>query len=94
MEVVITTMYAVPCETETFTINGKDAYASDFGYSEDTSETMYDESWACGNRRFVPYYNEPIEGLLDEYGITLDEYNTICNMLEDKLYVGECHWCV
>lgn len=32
--------------------------------------------------------------VLDKYHITETEYNTICNELEDKLWVGRCGWCI
>jgi hypothetical protein len=93
MNVVIKPYYALPCELETFTINGKDAYKDDFGYSTNSGDGLNILEYGCGNMKFISY-DTPIEGLLEEYEITMNEYNKICEMLEAKLYVGECGWCV
>lgn len=95
MDVRIETSAYLPCEVNVFTINGKGAYVDDFGYSEDSSIPVnVDDAYVCQNRRFIPYYDRPIDGMLDEYNITLDEYNQICDMLEDKLYIGSCGLCL
>ena len=93
MNVIIKPYYALPCELETFTINGKDAYKNDFGYSTDFGDELNRYEYGCGNMKFISY-DTPIEGLLEEYGITINEYNEICEMLEVNLHVGECGWCI
>ena len=42
--------------------------------------------------RFKP--QSPTKEVLDKYNITEEEYNKICDELEDKLCVGRCGWCV
>lgn len=91
MELIIKPFHALPCELETFTINGKTADSSDFGdtYDHDIARA---EPYGCGNMRFEP--QSPTKEVLDKYNITEEEYNKICDELEDKLRVGSCGWCV
>lgn len=91
MELVIKPMYALPCSLEVFTINGKIAYQDDFGDTYDHNAENAEE-YECEDMHFdrKPSTKE----VLDKYNITEKEYDTICNELEDKLYVGSCGWCV
>ena len=77
MELVIKPYHGLPCELEIFTINGKNADSGDFG---DHNEKIKE-----------PYgYFDPkplTKEVLDKYHITEEEYDTICNELEDKLWV-------
>lgn len=84
----IKTYYALPCATEIFEVKGISAYDSDFG----TSRSEGDGNYGCAYHEFVPY-ETPKEGVLEKYGITLEEYKEICSRLEDELYVGGCGWC-
>ena len=45
-----------------------------------------------GYMRFEP--QSPTKEVLAKYNITEEEYNKICDELEDKLCVGRCGWCV
>ena len=91
MELKIKTHHALPCRTEVFTINGKNAEQNDFG-------DMYDhhaqdaEPYACADMHFDP--KPPTEEVLNRYNITEEEYYNICNELECELCVGSCGWCV
>lgn len=91
MELIIKPFRGLPCELETFTINGKDADSRDFGdtYDHDTESA---EPYSCGNMYFEP--KNLIKGVLDKYNITEEEYYNICNELENKLCIGSCGWCV
>ena len=91
MELVIEPFNALPCELETFTINGKKASSFDFGNTFDHINGEK-EVYGCCNMYFEP--NPPAEEILHKYNITEEEYYKICDELEDKLYVGRCEWCV
>ena len=91
MELIIEPYNALPCELDIFTINGKSADSSDFGevYDHDKESA---ETYGCGDMRFEP--QSPTKEVLAKYNITEEEYNKICDELEDKLCVGSCGWCV
>ena len=89
MELIIEPCDALPCELETFTINGKSADSSDFDDTFDHNEKRH---YGCGDMRFEP--QSPTKEVLAKYNITEEEYNKICDELEDKLCVGSCGWCV
>ena len=88
MEYIIETYHALPCELQTFKVNGKDADIEDFGV-----KTMLDGScmdYECGCE-FHPEL--PSLVVLEKYGINADEYAEIANELESKLNVNRCGWC-
>lgn len=85
---VVKTYFALPCATEVFNVKGTDADVSDFG----TSKSEGDGNYGCLYHEFIPY-EVPKEGVLERYGITLEEYKEICDALECELYVGQCGWC-
>lgn len=91
MELIIKPFSGLPCELETFTINGKDADSRDFGdtYDHDTESA---EPYSCGNMYFEP--KNLTKDVLDKYNITEKEYYNICNELKNKLCVGSCGWCI
>lgn len=78
------------CETATFRINGKEADSSDFGSHYDHSPEIA-EDYCCGDMRFESKLADP--KVLEEYGITNDEYNEVCEQLESGLSFGYCGWC-
>ena len=84
-------VYSALCATETFKINNIDADNDDFGNSYDASpETA--EDYGCGNRVFKSKL--ATQEVLDRYKISVDEYNEVCEQLQDKLSFGNCGWCV
>ena len=91
MELIVEPCYALPCELETFTINGKSANSFDFGETFDHINEEK-EVYGCCNMYFEP--NPPAREILHKYNITEEEYYKICSELEDKLYIGHCEWCV
>jgi len=74
-------VYDCLCSLSKFTINNIDADYDDFGekYDHDPENA---EDYACGDMQFnsKPYTQE----ILEKYKITVDEYNEICNELEEK----------
>lgn len=92
MDIVIKPYHSLPCELEVFTINGIKADKDDFGEGYD-HEWENDEPYGCGYHRFDAK-REYEQSILDKYNITPEEYLEICDLLEDKLYVGSCGWCV
>lgn len=38
-------------------------------------------------------FDEPQESVLERYNITREEYDAICDELEDVLSFGSCGWC-
>ena len=94
MELVIEPFYALPCELEVFTINGKKADSFDFGMTSDHKED-YDDELAVYCCYDVYFESEPpTEEVLHKYNITEEEYYDICHELENKLHVGSCGWCI
>ena len=84
MNLVIKTDAITPCIPTEFTINGKKAYAADFGvFTKSKSQTGN-----CKNHKFLATPS-PSKDLLYTYGITHDEYNKICNELVEKLSVDK-----
>ena len=92
MKLTIKPYRSLPCELEIFTINGIDAYQGDFGTAKDTRLDIAPD-YGCGRREFIPDRNNASD-CMKKYNITIDEFNQICDELEDKLYVGTCCWCV
>lgn len=98
-QVEIEAYNALPCELKVFTINGIKADYSDFGYSyDDRDEIEYDDydeiaRWGCLNRRFIANRRNA-KKCMEKYNITIDEFNDICDRLEEVLSVGCCGWCV
>lgn len=91
MELIIKPYSGLPCELEIFTINGKYADSEDFGDIYDHN-TELAGPYSCGNKCFDPKLST--KEVLDKYHLTEEEYNTICNKLEDKLCVGSCGLCI
>lgn len=83
-------MYRALCKAQEFTVNGRDADTGDFGISRDMSPETADP-YCCGDRRFVGKPSTP--EILEQYGITEDEYADVVSLLEDKLSWGRCGWC-
>ena len=90
MELVIEPFDALLCVLKIFTINGKKADSDDFGSTFDYINGKPD-SFGCSNMYFES--NPPTKEILDKYNITEQEYFSICDELEDVLYVGSCGWC-
>lgn len=82
----------LPCELKTFSIDGKDANKCDFGRNYDFRN---DESYGCGCNKFERI-DDPseIEETMKKYSLTREEFDEICSILEDVLYVGCCGWCI
>ena len=78
------------CELKEFEINGVKAEWEDFGEKFDAG-SEYAELYCCGDMTFVA--KEPSTEILKKYDITAEEYNSICNELEEKLSFGCCGWC-
>ena len=100
MELIVQPYKSLPCELEVFTINGQKADWSDFGENADDSfgynEEDYDSDlyrYGCLNHYFEPK-EELKEKAMAKYNISAEDFETICEELESKLYVGECGWCI
>lgn len=87
MEIVATPYRCLPCSLQVFTINGNSADLEDFG-GPDIFGNCMNGSCCC---RFEP--SMPKQNVLDKYGITLDEYAEIVEVLKDSLRVDGCGWC-
>ena len=90
---------ALPCEAAEFVVNGIKGQKRDFGHNGDVGLFDYeydewdDENWACADNQFVPN-DAPEEGVLEKYGITLEEYRQVQDECVSKFNVGGCGWCV
>lgn len=92
MEIVIETYRGYPCVCKVFEINGKSADIKDFGCVEDVMPEVA-EPYGCGCREFIPDENKAEEAM-KTYGITIDEFNEVCDKLAEKLFVGSCGLCI
>lgn len=91
----------LPCEVEKFEINGVKADINDFGFPEiimpdldELGDAMY---WGCGDRIWFTWELEECESwepILKKYSITKEELQEITDMLERKLSISNCGWCI
>ena len=80
------------CYCPIFTIKGIKADEDDFGEKEDIDRHCEDKpDHGCGNMTFTP--KPATQKVLDKYGITVDEYNEIADVLQDGLSFGYCGLC-
>jgi hypothetical protein len=90
---------ALPCEAQTFEVNGIPGHKWDFGDNGDVGEFDYeygplaDENWSCADNQFTPHTDIP-EGVLAKYGITEAEYRDIQAKCAELFAVGGCGYCV
>lgn len=82
MNLILEINDTTPCIPDVFLINGKKAYASDFG----TFKTAKSKTGNCKSHIFIAT-TSPTKDLLYTYSITHTEYDTICNELVEKLSV-------
>ena len=82
--------YSSLCELQDFEINGIKAYEEDFGEHYDVDEENADP-YCCANMKFVA--KPATQEVLDKYKISTDEYNKICEKLDEELSFGDCGWC-
>ena len=87
MEIVMVAYRALPCQLQTFTINGVQADQSQFGNFCSESDGDY----GCNNAHFEP--TPATTDVLVEYNITEEQYREICERLVDALNIGGCGWC-
>lgn len=78
------------CYCSSFEINDIRACSDDFGNQYDTDADNAPD-YCCADMRFFP--RPATQVILDKYNITLDEYNEICEKLEEGLSFGSCGWC-
>ena len=90
---------ALPCEAQTFEVNGVRGDKSDFGDNRDVGEfdheygPLDDENWACADNQFTPHTDIP-DGVLAKYSITETEYREVQAECAKLFAVGGCGWCV
>jgi hypothetical protein len=83
-------IYKALCATSEFVINGIDANSDDFGWQGDVNPENA-EDYCCANMRFIP--RQETKEILRKYSIDKEEYDEICEKLEDGLSFGSCGWC-
>jgi len=84
--------FGIPhCSTSKFMINGVGADQDDFGEKHDR-DSENAEDYGCGDMEFTrnPSTNE----ILDKYRINEEQYQEVCEKLEEGLSLGSCGWCV
>ena len=90
-EVIIKPYHSLPCELEMFYIKGEQADEDVFGESRDFAPELA-EPYGCGCYRFKADLAKAPQAMTN-YGLTLEDFVEVCDMLEDALDVGECGWC-
>lgn len=80
---------ALPCELETFLVNGKKAARHDFVGTRD--EEPRPDSFCCGNMQ--AFVKTPTDEILEKYSISEDEFHEIAEYVAKILSVGYCCWC-
>lgn len=93
LKVVAKPFHALPCELETFKINGQIAELKDFGscYDHDRDHAA---PYCCGNKYFEGYDDEKHKKkAMKKYDLTEYEYLKVIDILTHKLAVGSCGWC-
>jgi hypothetical protein len=88
-------VYGALCALSTFRINGVDCDEEHFGEgADDCPDTA--EPYGCGDYRWkrIPLEKQYDGFLADHGGITPEEYDEVCERLEELLSFGSCGWCV
>lgn len=78
------------CATGDFAINRIEADLEDFGDEYDHAPGNA-EPYCCGDMRFER--KDATQEVLSKYKISEDEYEEICDLLGEGLYVGHCCMC-
>ena len=91
-------VYQCYCLTREFTVNNIDANVADFGMKDDITPECAMKYGGCGNMTFSRFDEglgdkEEIEACLAKYRITQDEFDSICDELEEKLSFHCCDLC-
>lgn len=82
-------MGTASCSPNCFELNCIDADCDDFGEHFDRGN--YEEDACCTDMRFTR--KEPTSEVIDKYGISEEEYDKVCDELEDKMSYGRCSQC-
>ncbi len=84
-------VYDYLCKMKEFEINGVEADYEDFG---STCDEDYEnaEDYSCGNMKFTR--ENATDEILKKYNISIEEYNEICDKLDDGLSFGLCGQCI
>lgn len=85
MTLEIETCETMPCELQTFRINGIDAELEDFGMVVKDDFDGYE----CTKLRFEESGHPPLK----KYGLSYSDYDEICAVLLDTFRVERCDWC-
>jgi hypothetical protein len=83
-------VYSSLCATSVFVINGITADSADFGDQCDHDNNNA-EDYGCGDMVFTR--KQPDDGVLNKYKISKQEYEEVCEKLEDRLSFGYCDLC-
>ncbi len=78
------------CSTKDFKINLIDAVYEDFGEKFDRN-SLIERDYHCGCMKFTRINST--KEILDKYKITEEEYQEICDKLEEGLSFGKCDCC-
>ena len=85
LKLEVETYETMPCELQTFRINGVDAELEDFGMVIKDDFGGYE----CTDIRFEETNQPP----LGKYGLTYEEYDEVCQVLSSTFKIGRCDWC-
>ena len=88
MEYELETYRGLPCETSKFIINGIKVDKNNFGEAEQSSDGNY----GCEYNIFKPF-RYPLPGILEKYGITLEEFLRMGDAIESIPEIHHRGWC-
>lgn len=87
MDITIEKYRCLPCTLSRFKINNIDANISDFGERESEGSPLNN---GC---RVKFKFKLPTDEVLNKYKIDLNDYSTICNILEEEFNIYNCRYC-
>lgn len=80
----------MPCEMDVFTIDGENVDVLDFGVVDFCDDCDCDDDGCC---MVFCRHKERDANTLGKYQLTTEEYDGICEILEDAIEIHDCHWC-
>ena len=85
--------HGMPCSLDTFLINDCPAYEDNFGEGRDDRDYPGERpDYGCVHMIWERD-NSNKKMAMTKYNLTSNEFDKVCDVLENYLYVGCCGWC-